>query len=175
MKQSTKNPLFIFSFFITMLAFAACHRDPPPPPPPPVMPNYLQKENKKFPLDSAVVFYDSVSAGNTVFTLSLHNTSTDQVFIAFDYLLLQNTYELLPGTYTYRRLQSMQDMEANRFHDVVLKCESPVLNSFMHPVSQDRLTIRKTGNTYEIAGELVMNGKPYRIQFKGPVQHIKSW
>lgn len=137
--------------------------------------NYIKKENTYYKLDSAVVFYDSVSAGKTLFSLGIHSKDADQNMIVFDYLLLQNTYELLPGSYAYQKLPPGQNFQAGKFHDVVLKCNSPVMNGVTYPVTQGNLTITKNNTTYEIKADLVMDGKNYLVWFEGPVQHIKGW
>jgi hypothetical protein len=137
--------------------------------------NYIKKDNTYYKLDSAVVFYDSVSTDKTLFSLGIHSKDADQNFIVFDYLILQNAYELLPGSYIYQKVPSSQHFQVGKFHDVVLKCNSPVMSGVVYPVTLGTLVITRDNNAYEVKGDLVMDGKKYLIQFKGPIQHIKNW
>ncbi|HEX2532619.1 MAG TPA: hypothetical protein VHK69_02720, partial [Chitinophagaceae bacterium] len=111
----------------------------------------------------------------TVFSLGIHSKEGEQNFVVFDYLSLENTYELLPGAYPYSKEFSSQNFQAGRFHDVVLKCNSPVMSGAAYEVKDGVLRISKVNGNYEVNANFIMDGKKYKVHFKGPIQHIKSW
>ena len=138
-------------------------------------PGYIKKENTYHRLDSALVFYDSLSADKTVFSLQLFSEDATTNLVVFDYLLLQNTHALLPGAYPYQKLHTMQDLQTGRFHEILLKCNWPLMSGLSYPVTGGNLVIDKQCTTYTINGSFVMDRSQYTVHFEGPVQHIKSW
>lgn len=138
--------------------------------------SYLKKGNTYHRIDEAVAFYDSISPSKTVFSLGFHNYQGDQKFITFDYLLLENTYALLPGNYTFKHaLPNNTNFEVGRFLDVIVKCNTPVKNSSTDLSTQASITLQKTADNYTADGSVTMDGEQYQIHFEGPIQHIKSW
>lgn len=138
--------------------------------------NYIKKENNFYRLDSAIVFYDSISPDKTLYSLGIHSNDEEQNMIVFDNLLLQSTYKLLTGSYIYKNEQRIQNFETDKFHDIILRCKSPVMNSSSHPVTHGSLYISNINhNIYEVKANLIMGGKSYQVQYKGSIQHIKAW
>lgn len=162
-----------FAIIMAIVISSSCQKTPQQPPN--SLSSYIKKENTYHRLDSAVVFYDSVSPNKTMFSLGLHSLGADQNFVVFDYLIIPNTYQLLASSYPYQKVQSSQDFQENKFHDVELKCNTPVMSGVTHPISSGNLVITRSANIYDIKSDFVMAGKSYQIRFKGPVQHIKAW
>jgi hypothetical protein len=166
------TPVLILVVISAALIFGSCKKANDRPA---TFSGYIKKENTYYRLDSAIVFYDSLSADKTLFSLQLYSKDASTNLIVFDYLLLQNTYALLPGAYPYQKLQSMQDLKVNHFHDIMLKCNSPLMSSSAYPVSQASVVISKSNSVYTVEGGFIMNGSRYDVHFTGPIQHIKSW
>lgn len=165
----------VLLFCLPVLLFISCQKEPEEKDLPPTFSNYLKKENMYFKLDAATAIYDSVAPDQTSFSLGFHNAEVDQSFVVFDYLMLPKTAELFAGTYTYQKLSSGVDRQAGRFHDLVLKCGSPVMSGLVYPVSGAKLDVKKAGQNYTVSGEWVMSGKAYQVRFAGPIEHMKAW
>ena len=163
---------FLFTFLLTIV-FIACKKNSDRPP---TFVSYLKKGNTYYRLDAAVAFYDSVSPSKTVFSLEFHNYQGNQNFITFDFLLLENTYSLLPGNYSFKKaIPNSANFEPGRFLDVIIKCNTPVINSSADPATQASITLHKTEDNYTADGSVKINGEHYEVHFEGPIQHIKSW
>jgi hypothetical protein len=166
-----------FLLFVIILLFSACKKEPIIDEEPVSLKSYILIDGSYYSLKNGYVSFDE-AGGRYTSTIWLTDAADNSGF-TIDFLMVNDTTALPDGNYEYKKVSSVKDMEAGKFHTLAIQYRTggitKQISSFNTEIAKANIEVKRHAGL-DITDALVeFEGKVVKIHFEGKFEYLKYW